>query len=64
MRSQHTRSSPSPLISSVVMAQCSNSSLSVAVIGLGAQGLVAVIDMVEEGFSVVEFEKADSVGGI
>lgn len=53
-----------PLDTSLAMAQHSNSSVSVAVIGLGAQGLVTVKNMFEEGYSVVGYEKSNCIGGI
>ncbi|KAK5347133.1 hypothetical protein LTR11_012114 [Exophiala xenobiotica] len=37
---------------------------SVAVIGLGAQGLVTVKNLLEQGFRVTGFERQDYVGGI
>lgn len=42
----------------------SNKDIKIAVIGLGAQGLVSVKNLVEEGFNVTGFEKNDFVGGI
>lgn len=41
-----------------------NKEVRVAVIGLGAQGLVALKNLLEEGFDVTGFEKNDFVGGI
>ncbi|KAJ9655936.1 hypothetical protein H2198_005284 [Neophaeococcomyces mojaviensis] len=41
-----------------------NSSTTVAVIGLGAQGLVAVKNMLEEGYNVTGFDRNDYIGGI
>lgn len=41
-----------------------NKDIEVAVIGLGAQGLVTVKNLLEEGFNVTGFEKNDYIGGI
>lgn len=41
-----------------------NNNIKIAVIGLGAQGLVAVKNLLEEGFDVTGFEKNNFVGGI
>lgn len=41
-----------------------NKDIKIGVIGLGAQGLVAVKNLLEEGFDVTGFEKNDFVGGI
>lgn len=41
-----------------------NAQTKVAVIGLGAQGLVAVKNMLEQGFDVTGYEKDEYVGGI
>lgn len=41
-----------------------NAQIKVAVIGLGAQGLVAVKNMLEQGFDVTGFDGNDYVGGI
>lgn len=41
-----------------------NSELKIAVIGLGAQGLVTVKNLLEEGFNVTGFDKNDYIGGI
>lgn len=41
-----------------------NKKIRVAVVGLGAQGLVTVKNLLEEGFDVTGFEKNNYVGGI
>ena len=60
--STHASALPSNLIR-INDAMSNEQQPSVAVIGLGAQGLVAVKNLIEQGFEVTGFERNDYIGG-